>query len=274
MEVKFRAGASPVVGIFLFMAKTEKTWKKILVKAIVVVMILLTLILVGAYIFNLFSGEGKLTAFFQNWTEKNTALAIVLFLVLSPIINLIPGISSIFFITLANLMFNDQTAIGMLKAFGLCAASITLTSSLMFLLGRYGGKRIVDWIIGKEVSDKTRKMLTAGGKAILPAAYLLPFFPDDTIALVVGMTNMSFLYNFICTLIFRNIGALTICVLGTDFFNYKEFTWWMWIIIVILGAIILGVFAYISYRYYQYLRAKEEGPTYYLTVGLLKKKKK
>lgn len=258
---------------FIFMEKKEKTWKKVLVKAIVVVMVILTIVLVAAYIFNMFSGEGKLTGFFQEWAEKNTVLAVVLFLTLSPIINLIPGISSMFFITLANLMFNDQTTVGMLKAFGLCAASITLTSSLMFLIGRYGGKKLVDWIIGKDVSEKTKKLLTAGGKALLPAAYLLPFFPDDTIALVVGMTNMSFLYNLVCTLIFRNIGALTICVLGTDFFDYSQFTWWMWITIIVAAIIVFSIFAFISYRYYKYLRAKEEGPIYYLTKGLLNKKK-
>ena len=257
-----------------FIMNKGKAFKKVLIKAIVVVMILLTILLVSAYIFNLFSGEGKITAFFQDWTNKNTALAVCLFLILSPIINLLPGISSIFFITLANLMFNDQTMTGMWKAFGLCATSVVLTSSLMFLVGRYGGKKLINWIVGKEVSEKTKKLLTAGGKAVLPATYLLPFFPDDTISLIVGMTDMSFMYNFICTIIFRNIGTFVICFLGTDFFDYSSFTWWMWLIIIVVGIIVFGFLGFISYLYYRYLRAKQEGPIYYLTSGLLKKQKK
>lgn len=252
----------------------KKQIKKIVIKAVSVLVIILTILLVGAYIFNLLSGEGKITETFQNWANTNMALAIVLFLVLSPLINLIPGISSIFFITLANVMFNDQTVEGMLKAFALSASSMLLTSSLMFLLGRYGGKRLVEWIIGKEASEKTKRLLTIGGKAALPVVYLLPFFPDDTIALLVGMTDMSFLYNFICTLIFRSIGALVICFLGVDFFDYANFTWWMWLLAALLFLVVFAVLAFLSYQYYRYLKAKEEGPTYYLTYRLSPKKRK
>ncbi len=254
--------------------KVKSTIKTRIVKLISVLLTILTLVLIVFFIFNIFLGENAIHDFFLEWADTNKTLTIVLFLVLSPIINLIPGISSMFFITLANLLFNNRTWIGMGIAFSLCAASITLTSSLMFLIGRIGGKRIVEWILGREASENTMKLLTTGGKAALPAFYLLPFFPDDSLALIAGMTNMSFLYNFFCTLIFRNIGALVICIFGTNIIDFSLLTWWMWLSAILAFLLVALFFAFLSYKYYLYLRRKEEGVSFYLTYKLKPKDKK
>ncbi len=256
----------------LLQRKRSSRRRKSFFRLLIVLITILFGVLLLAYLANLFLGEGEITAFFQDFTKKNKALSYVLFLLLTPIINIIPGISSMFTIGLANMLFNYKTAKDMLITFLLSATSVILTSSLMFLLGRYGGKRIIRWILGREEQEKIQKYLTWGGKAVIPMMYLLPFFPDDTLSLVAGLTNMSFLYNFVCTLIFRNFGVLFMCVLGTDFFDYKNFSPALWTLLTVLFLLALLFLSFLSFLYYRHLRFKEEGVKYYL-ISLLKIKR-
>ncbi len=237
-------------------------------KIVSVILILVMLAIIVVYIASLFMDENSITAFFQEWADENTAVCIVLFLICAPLINIIPGVSSMFFISLANLLFNDQTTAGCFTAFGVCGASVLLTSSLMFMIGRWGGKRLLRWIVDKKDIDESMRLLTLGGKAVLPAAFLLPGFPDDTLSLVAGMTNISFLYNFVCTLIFREIGVFSICFIGTDYLDYSSFTWYEWIIFIALIIAVLAVLAFISYKYFIHLRHKEEGDAFFLKYRL------
>ncbi len=239
---------------------------KILVRALSVLLIVLLAVVLIAYLFNLFLGEGKLTEIFQNWTKENRALSYVLYLVISPLINLVPGISSMFTIALANMLFNYRTPQDMALTFGLCATSVVMTSSLMFLVGRLGGKKIVEWIAGKENTEKFQKYLTIGGKAVIPMMYTLPFFPDDTICLIAGMTDMSFLYNFVCTIVFRNFGVLFMCVFGT--IDYSTFTPAIWAAVICGFVLLVALLALLSYVYYRFLRHKEEGRRFLLTERL------
>lgn len=235
-----------------------------ILKAIGTLLTIVFLVLIAFYLFNLFLGEDKLTSIFQSWAEDNIYLAAFLYIILTPLINIIPGISSMTTIVLANMLFNDKTIEGMLISFALSAVSVILTSSLMFILGKVGGKRLVEWIVGKEPAKKIEKYLTIGGKALIPMTYLLPLFPDDTISLIVGMSDMSFLYNFVCTLLFRNIGVLATCIICTDLFDYRSFSWWMYLIFFLASIIIFLILVYLSYLYFQHLRYKEEGPRYFL----------
>lgn len=225
------------------------------------------------YIFTLLGGQSKLMEMLQKWSKENMLLACSMYLILVPVVNIIPGISSMFFITLANMMLNDKTTLGMFHSFLLADAGIILSSTLLFLLGRWFGKKLLGWVIGKEDFDKAEYLLTTGGKACLPFFYLLPFFPDDTICFVCGCTKMSFMFNFINVILFRSVGVLTICFLGTDFFDYKSFTWYQWVGIVIALIIFLIVLFFIIRAIYRHLRKKQEGLIYTLTNGLQVDKK-
>lgn len=252
--------------------KTLRRKGKRIARALLVILILALALLLLAYFSNLFLGEGgPITDFFQEWTKKNRVLSYFLYLIIAPLINLLPGISSMFTIGLANMFFNYRTPEAMMTTFGLCATSVVLTSSLMFLLGRVGGKRLVEWIAGRENTEKLKKYLTIGGKAVIPMMYTLPFFPDDTICLIAGMSDMSFLYNFLCTLIFRNFGVLFMCVVGT--IDYSTFTWQIWLGAILAFLLLLALLSFLSFLYYRHLRFKEEGRRYLLSFALFAKEK-
>ena len=242
--------------------------KKLLVKSLTLLLTLLSFVLIGLFIANLFTGDNRLSHFFQEYYRKNKVLTYVLFLVLSPVINLLPGISSMFFISLGNLLFNDHTINGMWLSFSLISVSVVLTSSLMFVIGKSGGRKLVEWFVGKDEMEKSRHLLRIAGKAGLPMMYLLPGFPDDTLALVAGTCDISFLYNFICTLLFRLIGVFTLTFLGSDFIPFHSFTLLQWILFLV-ACLLFGAFVLIlTLLYYRYLRKKEEGIRYLLIQRL------
>ena len=93
---------------------------KFLIRLLTLALVVGGIFLLGYYIFSLLGGKTKLREDIQKWTKENTFLGCFIYLVLSPVINLIPGISSIFFITLANRMLNDKTPLGRLYSFLLC----------------------------------------------------------------------------------------------------------------------------------------------------------
>lgn len=247
--------------------KKEKA-KKIIGRAFSILVVLGVVLFLAYYLFNAYVGTDKIMQDFQEWVSKNVFLACLAYLVLTPLINIIPGISSIFFITLANMMLNDNTIPGMFKSFGLAAGGVMLSTIFLFLLGRWGGKKAMSWVIGEEELKKAEKILTYGGKASLPFVYLFPLFPDDTISFLCGMTKMSFTYNTVCALIFRSIGVFVICFFGTNLIDYSKFAPWQWVLLVI-GSILLGLLVLFLIKiYYGYLRYKEEGKCYLLTKGL------
>lgn len=241
---------------------------KAVLKLVTVALTLISFVLIGLFIVNTFAGENRLTLFFKNYYQKNRILTYVLFLSAAPIINLLPGISSMFFISLGNLLFNDKTIKGMLLSFALISISVVLTSSLMFLIGKIGGKKIVEWIMGKEEAEKSKHLLKIAGKAGLPMMYLLPGFPDDTLALVAGTCDISFLYNFVCTLLFRLIGVFTITFLGSNFIPFASFTLSQWILFCSLCLMVGLIVLSLTLLYYRYLRIKEEGIRYLLIQRL------
>ena len=71
----------------------------------------------------------------------------------------------------------------------------TLVGSVItFLLGKIFGRKLAVWVIGEEKTDKFSELLNERGKFLFAVMMLFPFFPDDIICLVAGITTMSFKY--------------------------------------------------------------------------------
>lgn len=103
---------------------------------------------------------------------------------------------------------------GPFQATLLSLAGILLGSFFAFLLGRTFGKKIVIFMVGSETCDKWRKSLSQAKYSFL-IMMLLPFFPDDVLCLVAGMTDMSWDFFAFCQFVSRPIGILITCYLGS-----------------------------------------------------------
>lgn len=91
-----------------------------------------------------------------------------------------------------------------------------LSSITMFLIGRYGGVKLIDWLIGEESRIKAQKLVSDRATILVPVMLTCPFFPDDAICMVSGMTKMNFWYFLIMSLITRSLGITATALLGND----------------------------------------------------------
>jgi len=87
----------------------------------------------------------------------------------------------------------------------LSLAGILLGSAVAFAIGRSFGKKIVVFMVGKESCEKWTRFLS-NGKYSFVLMMLLPFFPDDILCLVAGLTDMSWTFFMATQLITRPIG--------------------------------------------------------------------
>jgi len=107
------------------------------------------------------------------------------------------------------------------------------------LIGRTFGKRIVNFMVGKETCDKWRKGLGKAKYSFL-VMMLLPFFPDDVLCLVAGMTDMSWDFFAVCQFIARPINIVVTCYVGSgEIIPYHGWGLVAWGIIIVVVGIIL-----------------------------------
>ena len=148
-----------------------------------------------------------------------------LFIAVSVLLCFIPGTSATF-IVVAVICF------GAIKAFILCAISVILASSLMFLIGNTLGEKTATKLVGAESLHKAQELIDVKSKIFLPLMFLFPVFPDDALCICAGMTKMKYWYFLIVVAIFRTIGIATICFLGSDFINWAELSIIDWFVLV------------------------------------------
>ena len=112
---------------------------------------------------------------------------------------------------------------------------ILLGSFTAFAIGRIFGAKLVAWIIGKAKLDKILNMIRGKDAIILTAMFLLPFFPDDILCFVAGMSSMSTKY-FVGIMLVSRI----VIVFGTSYlFGLIPLTtWWG---LLIWGALIVAI---------------------------------
>ncbi|MBE5731172.1 MAG: TVP38/TMEM64 family protein [Clostridiales bacterium] len=131
---------------------------------------------------------------------------------------------------------------GPLVSFLLSLLGTYIGSIICFWLGKGFGKKLVDWMIGKENSEKYAKMLNEKGKWVFVLMLLFPFFPDDTLCLVAGATAMSWKF-FLLSMIFARPAVIAF----TSFFGSGSiipYSGWgipVWIGIFILSLVLIVV---------------------------------
>lgn len=82
---------------------------------------------------------------------------------------------------------------------GIYSGSVTA-----FFVGRKLGVKIVGYLVGEKNLEKVRALAYGKDKVMLTAMFLLPFFPDDLLCFVAGLSSMSERY-FILTVAFTRL---------------------------------------------------------------------
>ena len=153
----------------------------------------------------------------------------------------------------AALLFGTQpmTFMGWLKPTLLAVAGSTIGSMLAFWLGRVFGMKLVVWLIGKDAVNKYQHIVKGKDKLLLFFMFLFPFFPDDALCLLAGLTNMSYLGFFAMQLFCRFVGiGVTVATtqFGDGIMGIIPFSGWgipVWIVAILLVLVLL----FLTFKY-------------------------
>ena len=129
---------------------------------------------------------------------------------------------------------------GPLKTSIYALIGILLGSFVAFFIGRVLGYKVVKWIVGKETLDKWLKSIKNKDKLVLTFMFLFPFFPDDVLCFVAGLSSMSTAYFFVMITICRVISIVVASYsINGNIIPYT--TWWgilIWIFVFFITVLV------------------------------------
>jgi len=103
---------------------------------------------------------------------------------------------------------------GTWPAFLLTMAAVVGGSVLVFALARSLGQSFVDRLVDQRLSEKYRRLLHTKTTSFLALAFLFPYFPDDILCILAGLTPISFRRFVVILLLTRPWGLLFASALG------------------------------------------------------------
>ena len=129
---------------------------------------------------------------------------------------------------------------GTWPSFLMTFGAVALGSVLVFLLARGVGRDAVNRFVGKKVSEKYREVIQSKTDVFLVLAFLFPFFPDDVLCILAGLTSISLRRFVVVVLLTRPWGLLVASALGGASFSLP---WWGMALIGVcgLGLFLLGL---------------------------------
>jgi uncharacterized membrane protein YdjX (TVP38/TMEM64 family) len=205
-----------------------KRWIKITLTVVLFIAMTVALYLIG------FKGE-----WIKPIVEKAGVFGYIIYIliqiVITTLMTFVPATTFTFTLIAAGLF-------GPVTGFIISAIACFLSSMLMFFIGDKLGEPFVDWLIGKESRIKAQDLVSARATVLVPVMLACPFFPDDAICMVAGMTKMKYWYFAIVAATCRTIGVGVTTFLGGDVLNYAAFSlldWFLFINILIIDALLV-----------------------------------
>ncbi|NLO41045.1 MAG: TVP38/TMEM64 family protein [Ruminiclostridium sp.] len=131
---------------------------------------------------------------------------------------------------------------GFWKSFLITIAGLAVGSSIAFLLVRLYGRPLVERFVKPQIIDK---YLDSGSKKYslyLFLLFLVPFFPDDALCFVAGLTGISYKTFILIVIIARPPGLAFSSLVGSGAISIP---WWGWTLIGITAA----AFIFCSVKY-------------------------
>ena len=125
---------------------------------------------------------------------------------------------------------------GAIPAFLLTWIAVVLGSFLVFSLARALGQEKVSGFVGRKLSVRYLDIIRRKRDTFLLLAFLFPFFPDDILCILAGLTEISRKRFIVLCLLARPWGLMVSCAVGGSALDFP--IWAM----VMLGALGVAVF--------------------------------
>ncbi|MBO5889304.1 MAG: TVP38/TMEM64 family protein [Clostridia bacterium] len=210
-------------------------------KLTLITLSLITLTLISLYFLKVSGVLAKIDSVesLRNYVASFGYLAIFIYIIISVlqvVVLPIPG-----FISVAT----GVALFGPFKTSIYSFIGIFIGSLIAFFIGRFLGYKVVSWLIGEESLNKWEKSIKNKDKLVLTFMFLFPFFPDDILCFVAGLSSMSTGYFLVMITICRIVSVFTTSYsVNGSVIPYN--TWWGLLIwgVVLVFTIILTVYLY------------------------------
>ena len=124
---------------------------------------------------------------------------------------------------------------GTWPAFLLTFGAVAAGSLLTFSLARALGRDFADRLVSRKLSEKYQDVLRTKAPVFLVLAFLFPFFPDDMLCILAGLTDISFRRFAVIVLLTRPWGLLFASALGGSTLGLPP---WVMVPIALLGLVL------------------------------------
>lgn len=108
---------------------------------------------------------------------------------------------------------------GTLLSFLLTALAVVLGSALVFQLSRILGQSFAQSFVESKYWEKYGEVIRRKRDSFLFLAFLFPFFPDDLLCIMAGLTDIPFRRFFLLVVLARPWGLLVACAVGGSAFH-------------------------------------------------------
>ncbi len=170
----------------------------------------------------------------REYIESFGGYAVVLFILLQFLQVVVLPIPSFITVGAGVLLF------GPLKGAIFSVIGIICGSIVAYLIGKVFGFKVAKWLVGEDSLNKGLKAIQGKDKIILTFMFLFPFFPDDVLCFVAGITTISPTYFIVMIIIVRIITVfISSYSMNNSIIPYD--TWWgilLWLIFFALTVVL------------------------------------
>lgn len=128
----------------------------------------------------------------------------------------------------------------------LASLGVVIGSVISYFIGKVFGRKVVDWIAGKETTEKYTAYIGKRGKLIFVLMQILPFFPDDLLCMVAGLSGIGFPFFLLTIVIVRPLIIAAYCYLGSG--TIIPFEGWGIAVWIVIFALCIAL-AVLSFKY-------------------------
>ena len=122
---------------------------------------------------------------------------------------------------------------------------IIVGSLVSFFLGRIFGIKLIKWIVGESALKKALALIRGKDKILFTFMFLFPFFPDDLLCFVAGITTLSARYFSLMIIVVRIITVFfSSYTLNNSLIPFN--TWWgmiFWFLFFVF-TLLISIFIY------------------------------
>ena len=238
-----------------FLKKYEKIVKILLLLLIFVLISVLSTLILSLFGVVYFEGtelrinQEMFDSFKTSW--YGCILIVLIQVAVTSLLSFVPG-ASMAFIYLLQEMYNNPPL-----AFLIAFSGVMLSSFMLYVLGRFGGYKLCERLLGKDDCEKASDLLNNRGTIYFPIMMLFPVFPDDALTMVAGTLKMSLKW-FVPSIVFgRGIGVATI-IFGLGSIPFEKFTTpWHWIIFILICAVGIVAVFFAANKFNKYMQRKK-----------------